>query len=119
QVERYVEGVHYTRLSDTSYLKTLDSSSPASDVLEVFWYGCGSCNAFEPLLNHWVTAHEDTVNFTRSPMIWNDITEQHARVFFTAQELGVLEQLHEYIFAAIHQQHNTLKDENATAKLFA
>src|SRR5690606_27384400 len=95
------------------------ASAGQKSVLEVFWYGCNHCYAFDPLLNAWVADKADTIAFARSPMIWDANTKQHARLFFATQTLGLHEQMHARIFDEIHQKRNFLLDENAMTALFA
>lgn len=110
QVERYVEGQHYRLLPETAAARESPEAGKVP-VLEVFWYGCGSCAAFDPQLNAWVAAQADTVSFSRSPAIWNDSTKAHARLFFAARELGIGSQIHEATFHAIHREGASLLDE--------
>jgi thiol:disulfide interchange protein DsbA len=119
QVERFVEGVHYTRLPELSAAHAPDASAGQRSVLEIFWYGCGHCYAFDPLLNAWVGKQDDTIEFARTPMIWDATTKQHAQLFYTARALGLQEQLHDRIFNEIHQKRNYLLDDAAIGSLLA
>ena len=49
QPSMYVEGTHYTVLPEQG--RTVDPNK--IEVMEVFWYGCGHCYAFEPLIDSW------------------------------------------------------------------
>lgn len=115
QVERFVEGVHYTRLPDNSHARELavqiNQLPGKTEVLEIFWYGCASCNAFDPLLNAWADAQPETIDLQRSPMIWNAQTKQHARLFFAVHNLDLAERLHSEIFAEIHERNNYLLED--------
>ena len=87
------------------------------EVVEVFWYGCGHCFALEPAMESW---REKTkpgyVQFVRVPAMWNENTRMHARVFYTAEVLGKLDQLHSDIFREIHVKGNPLNTlEKVTA----
>jgi protein dithiol oxidoreductase (disulfide-forming) len=56
------------------------------------------------------------VEFVRVPAMWNDTLRMHARVFYTAELLGKLEQLHTPIFREIHVNNNPLNSvEKVTA----
>lgn len=113
--ERYVEGVHYQRLDTDAYAQT---SAGAPSVLEIFWYGCNHCYAFEPLLNDWAARKGEAVAFARAPMIWDANTKQHARLFYTTQALGLHEEMHARIFDEIHKERNFLLDADSSAALF-
>src|SRR5688572_29796714 len=90
--ERYIEGVHYTRLPDASAQSATTDGAPA--VIEVFWYGCPSCYAFDPLLNSWVERKGASIAFERLPMIWDANTKEHGRLFFATRMLGLHEHMH-------------------------
>ena len=115
----YVEGVHYKRLADVSAADDLGASDGQSSVLEVFWYGCGHCYAFDPLLEAWVADKSEAVTFARTPMIWDAATKEHARLFHATQALGLHEKMHPRIFDEIHKKRNYLLDEIGIAALFA
>ncbi len=117
QVERYVEGVHYKRLSEPAAAYDLGATEGQQSVLEVFWYGCGHCYAFDPLLNAWVAGKAGTIHFARTPMIWDATTREHARLFFATRALGVNTQVHDRIFDEIHEQRNYLLDAAAITDL--
>jgi len=89
------------------------------EVVELFWYGCPHCYHFEPMVKQWLKTKPDNVEFRRVPAVFNEVWALHARAFYTAEALGVVEQMHDPIFVAYHEQHNRLKDEDALAKLFA
>jgi protein dithiol oxidoreductase (disulfide-forming) len=118
-VERFVEGVHYQRLADVPAAYELGATADGKSVLEVFWYGCGHCYAFDPLLNAWIADKGDSIAFARTPMIWDETTQQHARLFHTAQALGLQEQMHARIFDEIHRKRNFLLDTTSIGALFA
>lgn len=114
--QRYVEGVHYQRLATRAYAQAHEGSSRS--VVEVFWYGCGGCYAFDPLLNDWVARKGANIAFARAPIVWDANTKHHARLFYTTQALG-LHAMHARIFDEIHQEKNYLLDEESSAALFA
>jgi thiol:disulfide interchange protein DsbA len=79
------------------------------EVVEVFWYGCAHCFALEPSIESWRSKGKPAyVEFVRIPAMWNEATRMHARLFYTAELLGKLEQLHGDIFREIHVKNNTL-----------
>lgn len=110
----YVAGTHYTELP--APVRTNDASRV--EVLEVFWYGCGFCFQFQPLVENWAQEAPDYIDFQRFPAIWNDIMKVHAQAYFTAESLGVVDKVHEPIFNAINLQNNRLQNERQLAALF-
>jgi len=119
QMDKYLAGVHYQLVPPAPALQDLQRSADKPAVTEVFWYGCPHCYAFDPLLDAWVTKQGDAINFSRIPLSGSAAYNQHARIFYTAQALGLGEKMHKAIFDSIHQRHNMLSDEASVQKLFA
>jgi thiol:disulfide interchange protein DsbA len=113
---QFVEGQNYIRLE--APLPTLDKSK--IEVVEFFWYGCIHCYHFEPSLSAWQARQPDDVQLVGSPVAWSPVAQVHARAFYTAQVLGVLDKVHEPLFAALNTSpRSKLDDEDALAKFFA
>ena len=115
QVEKYVEGTHYTELK--APVNTKDSSKV--EVIEAFWYGCSHCFRFEPLIANWEANAAADVDFKRFPAMWNGLMKIHAQVYYTAEALDALDALHEPVFAAINLEGNRLQNERQIGELFA
>lgn len=88
------------------------------EVLEFFMYTCPHCNHFEPYIEQWEKELKDDVVFIPVPAIFNPLAELHARAFYTAEVLGVLDKSHSALFKAIHEQHQQLIDQAALARFF-
>jgi protein dithiol oxidoreductase (disulfide-forming) len=93
---------------DVNY-KVLSPAQPTAvapgkvEVVEVFWYACGHCYLLEPKLEAWEKKGKPAyVQLVRLPATWNDMLKNHARVFYTAELLGKLPQLHADIFREIN-----------------
>lgn len=71
------------------------------EVVEVFSYGCIHCYQLEPILNAWVLAQGDDVDFHRVPMATRNLRTL-AQAFYTAKKLDVLPQVHMPMFENIH-----------------
>ncbi len=102
--QRYLAGEHYTVLDESV---TADTGNKI-EVIEFFLYGCSHCNAFDPAVSAWVAKAPEDVEFRRVPVTFTAIGPLFARMFYTARDLGVLEQLHSTMFAAIHAEHRDL-----------
>lgn len=74
------------------------------EVLEIFWYRCPHCYAFQPHVESYVAGMPDYVHFRRMPAVLRDSWIPQAKTFYTAETLGVLEKLHKPIFDAIHKE---------------
>ena len=101
----------------------LPAPQPTSDpdrveVVEVFWYGCPHCNRFQPYLEAWTETLPDHVRFVRMPAIFNDLWDLHARAYYIAEALGVLDEIHHLIFAAIHDEGRGLASMEAIRGFF-
>jgi protein dithiol oxidoreductase (disulfide-forming) len=72
------------------------------EVTEAFWYGCAHCYSLEPQLVAWEKTKPDWVKLRRMPVVWNDVTREDARLYFTLEGLGLVEKLHSEIFRQIH-----------------
>lgn len=103
---QWKEGVHFTRLVPAQPT----SAAPGQvEVTEVFWYGCPHCYALDPALETWRRNGKPTyVSFVRVPVMWGAVHHTHARLFYTAEMLGKLDELHGAIFQEIQQRHNPL-----------
>jgi len=112
---RFKLGEHYLRLSPT---QPTSSNPDQVEVAEVFWYGCPHCNAFDPLVEQWRKQKPDYVNFVRVPAVWNPLLQLHARMFYTAEELGKGEEMHSEFFREIHERGNMLDTEEKIQAFF-
>ena len=88
------------------------------EVLEFFWYGCPHCYHFEPYIKDWLKTKPNYVVFIRQPAIFNEHWAAHAKAFFTAESLGVLDKVHDDFYDAIQNKKETLESESDLAKFF-
>lgn len=88
------------------------------EIIEFFWYGCPHCYSFEPILKNWLKKQSDNINFIRIPAIFSARWGKHAKAYFTAEALGVAEQLHDEFFDAIQNKKQKLETEDQLAKFF-
>ncbi len=89
------------------------------EVIEFFWYGCPHCYSFEPLLEKWVKNLPKNVEFIREPAAFNELWSKHAKAYFTAEALGVVDKVHADFFDAIQNKKEKLDTEEELAKFFA
>ncbi len=88
-------------------------------VVEVFGYTCPHCYHLEPSLNSWLKDKPADVNFERMPVVFNNPNWIFmAKVFYTAQEVGVLEQSHAAFFHALHRHKKELYTVEKIAEFF-
>ena len=88
-------------------------------VVELFWYGCPHCFQFDPYLHEWLKTKPANVEFERIPAIFNNPTwELHARVYYTADVMGVLDKVHEPLFDAMHVKKQRFNTKEALRDFF-
>ncbi|RLA38682.1 MAG: thiol:disulfide interchange protein DsbA/DsbL [Gammaproteobacteria bacterium] len=88
------------------------------EVTEFFWYGCGHCYNFEPVISQWKKSLADDVEFKGSPAVWAAQMELHSKAFYTAEVLGVSETMHLALFQAMNVDKKRLASEAEIASLF-
>lgn len=89
------------------------------EVIEFFWYGCPHCYSFEPALEAWLKKLPKNVEFIRQPAVFNELWGKHAKAYFTAEALGVVDKIHADFFDAIQNKKEALESEEQLAKFFA
>lgn len=109
--------------ADQANYATIDPPLPTHsgnkiEVTEVFWYGCPHCYAFEPYLEKWLKTKPANVEFRLMPGILNRGWVAHARAYYTAQKLGVLDKIHRQLFDAIHKDRRNIFDEDSIKAFF-
>ena len=85
------------------------------EVLEIFWYGCPHCYALEPYLKKLLNNKPEFVEFVQLPAVLNRSWEFDARVFYTFVALGLIDELHEAYFDAIHKDRKRMKNVEQVA----
>ncbi len=113
---RFKEGTHY---------RTLPMAQPTTtppgkvEVVEVFWYGCPHCYSLEPYIKAWKANDMPAdAELVRMPAALNRGWQVHARVFYTAEALGVLDEVHEDLFREIHGKGKRLDTEESLVEFF-
>jgi protein dithiol oxidoreductase (disulfide-forming) len=93
------EGVNYTRI-----VPAQPTEAPAGqvEVLEFFWYACPHCYALDPLVESWKRTKPAYITFSRVHVLWSEGHRSLARLYYTLESMGKLDQLHAEIFREIH-----------------
>ena len=111
----YDEGIEYQRLK-----VPVSTNNPEKiEVVELFWYGCPHCYHLEPELQAWLKKQPNNVEFIRVPAVFRPLWRFHADVYYTAEVLGILEQINHDMFEAIHVQRRKMKTVEEVKALFA
>jgi thiol:disulfide interchange protein DsbA len=88
------------------------------EVAEFFWYGCSHCYSFEPTLEQWEKTLPEDVSFRGVPAVWQEKMELHAKAYYAAEALGVLDTMHPVIFQAMNVDRKPLGTQAEIAALF-
>ncbi|MEX2479349.1 MAG: thiol:disulfide interchange protein DsbA/DsbL [Gammaproteobacteria bacterium] len=89
------------------------------EVVEMFWYGCPHCYQFEPEIAAWLETKADYIEFVRIPAVFAPNWEVHARAFYAAEQLGVLDKVHEPLFEALHRDRRKIFTVDELAAFYA
>ena len=110
----WVEGTHYDVINPA--IRTVEPDK--IEVAEFFWYGCGHCYTFEPVVGQWKKTLADDVAFRAVPAMWGGAMELHAKAFYAAEALGVSETMNPVMFQALNVDRKRLATEEEIAQVF-
>lgn len=100
----YNAGTHYKLVQPQQATSTGDNI----EVLEFFSYNCPHCFHFEPYIKSWKKTRAANVKFVRVPAIFRPEWEVQARAYYALSNMGVIEDIHNKIFEAIHKHKTRL-----------
>lgn len=72
------------------------------EIVEFFWYNCPHCNAFEPTFEAWRKRAPKDLAVRRVPIAFQEDFVPQQRLYYALEAMGLVEQLHAKVFAAIH-----------------
>ena len=111
---KFIEGKHYVRIP----IQVETHDSEVIEVAEIFSYGCIHCFRFDPLISAWATKDRKAVVFRRIPAVFGASWAPLAELYYAAEILGVLEEIHEPVFRAMHIDRLDLRDRGAVRRIF-
>lgn len=115
--ERFQEGRHYELLTAA---QPTGFGPDKIEVLELFWYGCPHCYTLEPHIQAWLKdGIPAQAEFRRMPASLNRSWQIHARAYFTAEALGVLDEFHPAMFRELNVNRNALNTPELLADFFS
>lgn len=100
------EGHEYTRLKNAQPVATGNKV----EVLEFFWYRCPHCFQLEPGLNAWVKTLPKDAQVRRVPAVFRDDWMPGAKLYYTLEQMNLLDRLHHKVFDAYHVENINLND---------
>jgi len=105
------DGVNYMRLVPA---QPTDVPAGQVEVLEFFWYACPHCYALDPQVEAWKKTKPAYISFSRVHVLWSESHRSLARLYYTLDSMGKLEQLHGEIFKEIHLRNDPLVAADAS-----
>lgn len=96
---RWRKGENYTEFAVAQPVNTPPGTV---EVIEGFWYGCPHCFELEPQLAAWERKKPAWIQLRRLPVIFNEVTREDARLYFTIEGLGLVDKLHSEVYREIH-----------------
>ena len=112
QAKAFKDGEDYLTLD-----KPAPTEAPAGkvEVVELFWYSCPHCNAFEPLLEAWIKQAPKDVAVRRVPVSFRPDFEPQQRLYYVLEAMGKVDELHKKVFYAIHTDKQALNTPELVA----
>lgn len=115
QAQEFEEGVHFERISGPD----VPDSDGTIEVVEVFSYMCPHCRTFQPYVGPWQKDLPENVEFSGMPVSFSPSWEPFARAYYTAEVLNILEESHNALFAALHDEREPIRDLSDLAEFHA
>ena len=100
------EGHEYARLKNPQPVAT----GSKVEVLEFFWYRCPHCFQLEPGLNAWLKTLPRDAQVRRVPAVFRDDWMPGAKLYYTLEQMKLLDRLHHKVFDAYHVENINLND---------
>jgi thiol:disulfide interchange protein DsbA len=82
-------------------------------------HSCIHCYNLEPYVEAWLEHKPDYINFVRVPTTWDAYRKLHAQAFYTAESLGILDEIMMPFFQAIHGPQDPMETPAKLANLFS
>jgi len=112
--DEFEVGIHYEVLP----IPVATATPGKIEVVEIFSYGCGACFRFDPVVEAWRAKLPPDVAFRRIPAMFRQEWAILGQAFYTAEALGVSEQLHGALFDAIHLRGVDFRSPQVLAGIF-
>ena len=100
------EGHDYARVKNPQSV----ASGKKVEVLEFFWYRCPHCFQLEPGLTTWLKKLPKDAQIRRVPAVFRDDWAPGAKIYYTLEQMDLLDRLHNKVFDAYHVEHINLND---------
>ncbi len=108
----YREGKDYKLLKQPLPVTAL---SGEIEVDTIFWYGCPHCYDLSKLQVDWKKNQSADVELVDVPVIFGKPWQAHAQLFYTLDEMKLLDKAHFSVFDAVQEQGHRLDNEDEIA----
>lgn len=112
RAEKFEDGLHYLDIPFSQSL--IKQNAGKVEVREFFWYGCGHCYAFEPVLGGWLRNKPDNVLFVRTPAFLPK-RSNHAKAYYAFEAMNAVDKFHKALFDELHAKHRKLESQDSIA----
>lgn len=109
----FQEGQHFYRI---------DGPDVASDrvvVVDAFGYPCPACRRFLPYMDAWQQRQPDYVQVEHMPVALQPGWDLFALGYYTAKVMGIVDETHELMFRAVHDERRSFRNFGDIAKFYA
>ena len=100
-------GTEYLTLPET---QNTDAGTKL-EVTECCAYYCPHCHSYGPVLADWVKKQGANISFKRVHVAHHPSVVPQQRLYYTLESMGLAEQYHAKVFAAMHEQHLRLSSD--------
>ncbi len=109
--QQFQEGTHYERIPGPD----VADSDGIIEVVEIFSYTCPHCKNFQTYLGPWHEGLAEDVEFSRISIG----PEPLVRSYYTAEVLGIIDQSHDALFSALHDERQPFRSFEDLAEFHA
>lgn len=109
----FEEGRHYHAIGSPG-----SAPSDRVEVIEAFAYPCPACRTFLPIIADWSENLPDQVSLSHLPVGLQPGWEVFARVYYTADVLGLGHDAHEAMFKALHDERRQFRSIEDIAEVY-
>ncbi|MGY6553553.1 MAG: thiol:disulfide interchange protein DsbA/DsbL [Wenzhouxiangella sp.] len=111
--QQFLEGQHFHPVGSPT--------SPPTDrveVVEAFAYPCPACRVFLPVISQWSENLPEHVELIHMPVPLQPGWDVFARVWYTAEILGLGKDAHEAMFRALHDERRQFRNMEEVAEVY-
>jgi len=116
QAAQIEEMVHYEAIEPPV---TVQAEVGEVVVQELFWYGCGHCYHFDPILSAWLAKKPANVRFERVAVPLNPGWVPLSKAYYALRQLGLAEKVHGALFDAVQKERRPLRTAEEIADFLA